>query len=285
MRNGLRMHYVDEGAGAPIVMVHGNPTWSFYYRELIQAFRGSHRCIAMDHIGCGLSDRPGLDRYDYRLESRIADVDALLDHLGVTDNVTLVVHDWGGMIGMGVALRRPERIARIVVLNTAAFMLPAGKPLMWQLFVARQDNALTRLLIRGCNLFCWGAAVGGTMHGLDRDVRDGLIAPYRTIRDRLAVHEFVKDIPLAPGDRSYETVKAIDEGLSSLSDKPMMICWGQQDFVFDNDFLAEWRRRFPDAQVHAYEDAGHYVMEDARDRIITLTRDFVRTADQTAAVV
>ncbi len=274
-RNALRMHYVDEGAGAPIVMLHGNPTWSFYYREFIKAFRDTHRCIAMDHMGCGLSDRPEPDRYDYRLESRIDDVEALLDHLGVNENVTLVVHDWGGMIGMGAALRKPQRIARIVILNTAAFMLPMRKTLMWQVALARQDNFLTRLLVRGCNLFCWGAAIGGSMRGLDRLVRDGLLAPYGTARDRLAVHEFVKDIPLAPGDRSYDTAKAIDNGLSAISDVPMMICWGQQDFVFDDDFLAEWRRRFPQAHVHVFEDAGHYVMEDARERIIELTRHFL----------
>lgn len=274
-RNHLNMHYVDEGSGAPIVMVHGNPTWSFYFRELIKAFRGSHRCIAMDHIGCGLSARPDVDTYDYRLASRIDDVEALLDHLDITGDVTLVVHDWGGMIGMGVALKRPQRIARIVVLNTAAFLLPINRSLMWQLEVARRDNALTRMLIRRCNLFCRGAIIGGTGRGLDRAVREGLLAPYRTVRDRLAVHEFVKDIPLKPGDRSYDTAKEIDDGLLTLADKPMLICWGKQDFVFDDNFLAVWRERFPQAEVHVFEDAGHYVMEDAAERIVALVRRFV----------
>ncbi|MCA9256257.1 MAG: alpha/beta fold hydrolase, partial [Phycisphaerales bacterium] len=183
-------------------------------------------------------------------------------------------HDWGGMIGFGAALRSPERIARIVVLNTAAFFLPAERPFMWQLQIARRDNLLTRFLVRRLNLFCHGAAIGGTTRGLDRDVRSGLLAPYRRVSDRLAVHEFVKDIPLAPGDRSYETVRAIDDDLTTLRDKPMMICWGRQDFVFDDAFLAEWRRRFPDAETHVFEDAGHYVMEDARDRIIERVRNF-----------
>lgn len=283
-RNGLKMHYIDEGAGAPIVMVHGNPTWSFYFREVITAFRGTHRCIAMDHIGCGLSDRPDAGAYDYRLASRIDDVEALLDHLGVMENVTLVVHDWGGMIGMGVSLRRPERIARFVVLNTAAFLLPISKPLMWQLEIARRDNALTRFLIRGCNLFCWGAIIAGTGRGIDRDVRHGLLAPYRTVRDRLAVHEFVKDIPLAPGDRSYATAKTIDDGLATLGDKPMLICWGGQDFVFDDDFLGVWRERFPRADVHLFEDAGHYVMEDAPERIIKLVGGFMASPTGSSAL-
>lgn len=279
------MHYVDEGVGPPMVMVHGNPTWSFYYRNLIAAFRGTYRCVVMDHIGCGLSDRPTTDEYDYTLRSRIDDVETLLDHLGIEKDVTLVVHDWGGMIGMGVALRRPERIGRIVILNTAAFLLPpvggqgdgpfAKKPFPWQLEIARRDTMVTRLLIRGLNLFCRGAAVGGSVRGLDRDVRRGLLAPYSTYRDRLAVHEFVKDIPLRPGDRSYDAARDIDVGLSQLADKPMLICWGLQDFVFDGDFLGEWRQRFPHAAVHAFEDAGHYVLEDAPDRVVAKMRSFL----------
>ncbi len=264
-----RMHYVDEGSGAPIVMVHGNPTWSFYYRALVEAFRGSHRCIAMDHMGCGLSDRPSTYDYDYQLRSRVDDLEALLDHLGLTENVTLVVHDWGGMIGLGAALRKPERIARYVILNTAAFLLPPGVPFPWQLEICRRDSALVRTLVRSCNLFCWGAAIGGTGKGLSRNARRGLMAPYDSYANRLAVHEFVKDIPLTPDHPSYETALEIDNGLvETVGDKPMQICWGLQDFVFDGLFLAEWQRRIPHTNVEAYSDAGHYVLEDAPQRII-----------------
>lgn len=268
-----RMHYVHEGSGAPIVMVHGNPTWSFYYRAVIDAFRASHRCIAMDHIGCGKSDRPTLADYDYQLKSRIDDLEALLDHLGLDENVTLVVHDWGGMIGLGAALRRPERIARYVILNTAAFLLPPGVPFPWQLKICRRDSALVRTLVRSCNLFCWGAAIGGTGRGLSPVARRGLLAPYDSYQNRLAVHEFVKDIPLTADHPSYQTGLAVDEGLvETVGDKPMQICWGLQDFVFDAQFLAEWQRRFPHAQVESYADAGHYVLEDVPNRIIGAMR-------------
>src|SRR5690606_27497855 len=92
---GHRMHYVDEGAGEPVVMVHGNPTWSFYYRNLVRSLSGrGYRTIAPDHIGCGLSDKPGDDAYEYTLERRVDDLDALLESLGVRENVNLVVHDW-----------------------------------------------------------------------------------------------------------------------------------------------------------------------------------------------
>ena len=126
-RGGLRLHYIDEGEGEPVIMLHGNPSWSFLYRNLIDSLRGSHRVIVPDHIGCGLSDKPDDSQYAYTLKSRVDDLEALLDHLGLDRELTLVLHDWGGMIGMTYAARHPERIARLVVTNTAAFHLPAAK--------------------------------------------------------------------------------------------------------------------------------------------------------------
>ena len=109
---GLRLHYIDEGEGEPVVMLHGNPSWSFLYRNLIDSLRGSHRVIVPDHIGCGLSEKPDDSRYTYTLQSRMDDLEDLLDHLGLDRELTLVLHDWGGMIGMAYAARHPERIAR-----------------------------------------------------------------------------------------------------------------------------------------------------------------------------
>src|SRR5436305_7666249 len=110
--DGVRLHYLDEGAGEPVVMVHGNPTWSFYYRNLVLTLRDRYRCVVPDHVGCGLSDKPPADRYPYSLDRRVADLTALLDHLKLDRDVTLVVHDWGGMIGTAWAARFPERVDR-----------------------------------------------------------------------------------------------------------------------------------------------------------------------------
>src|SRR5262249_19576797 len=118
---GAQYHYLDEGAGEPVLMLHGNPTWSFHYRRLALALRDRYRVLVPDHIGCGLSDKPPPSQYSYTLDRRARDVEALLDHLGIDDDLTLVLHDWGGMIGMLVAHRRPERIKRLVLFNTAAF--------------------------------------------------------------------------------------------------------------------------------------------------------------------
>ena len=149
---GLRYHYLDEGGGEPVVMLHGNPSWSFSYRRLVDALAPTCRTIVPDHIGCGLSDKPGDAHYDYTLERRVRDLEALLDHLGIESGVTLVLHDWGGMIGMTYASRHPERISRLVLLNTAAFHLPPSKPFPWPLWACR--TPLGAWLVRGLNAFC-----------------------------------------------------------------------------------------------------------------------------------
>ena len=269
------MHYVDEGSGAPVVMLHGNPTWSFYYRNLILALRGSCRAIAPDHIGCGLSDKPPDGLYSYTLSRRVDDVESLLEQLGVTSGITLVLHDWGGMIGMAYAARRPQRVARLVLLNTAAFRLPAGKRLPLSLRLARAPG-LGALLVRGLNLFARGAARACVKRKrLPPSVRAGYLAPYGSWSDRIAVHRFVEDIPVHPGDAAFDVLKQVESGLSAFREKPILVLWGERDFVFDASFLEEWRRRFPEAEIHRFADAGHYVLEDAFEEIVTLMKGFL----------
>ena len=146
-RNSQQYHYVNEGTGEPVVMVHGNPSWSFYYRNLVKTLSVSHQCIVPDHIGCGLSDKPDDEDYSYTLASRIDDLEALLDHLAIDKNITLVVHDWGGMIGMGYAARYPDRIKKLVILNTAAFHLPKNKSFPLPLAIGRNTMLGTIFLL------------------------------------------------------------------------------------------------------------------------------------------
>lgn len=277
-RGSLRLHYLDEGAGPPVLMLHGNPTWSFHFRNLVTALRGTHRCIVPDHLGCGLSDKPSAGRYPYTLDARVADIEALLDHLNIRGDLTLVLHDWGGMIGGTVAVRRPERISRMVILNTAAFLLPPGKPLPLRLRILRDGGPLAKLMVQGMNLFAGPAVRMASAKGLPHEVATGLLAPYDSWANRIATLRFVQDIPLAPGDPSYNTALHTQENLNRLAGKPMLICWGMKDFVFDADFLAEWRRRFPRATVHTFPDAGHYVLEDARDEVIQRVQSFLIAA-------
>lgn len=272
-RGGLRLHYLDEGRGEPVVMVHGNPTWSFYYRELARELRGSYRVIVPDHIGCGLSDKPDDDRYDYTLKSRVEDLENLLEHLGVKDNITLVVHDWGGAIGMAYACRRPERIRRLAVLNTAAFPPPEGKRFPWALAFCR--TGLGALLVRGLNAFCLGAVFSCARRPLAEDIRSAYLLPYDGWKNRVAVLRFVQDIPLSPRDRAYDLVRWTGDNLGRLAGIPMLICWGGKDFVFDRDFFEEWKRRFPRAQAHLFPEAGHYVLEDEGPAIARLLSSFL----------
>jgi haloalkane dehalogenase len=272
---GLRYHYLDEGEGEPVVMVHGNPSWSFYYRRLVEALSSSHRTIVPDHIGCGFSDKPDDAHYDYTLESRVRDLETLLDRLGVDSGITLVVHDWGGMIGMTYAVRHPDRIARLVILNTAAFHLPAAKAFPWPLWVCR-NSPLGAILVRGLNLFARGTARIGCMHHpMPRAVRDAYSAPYDSWQHRVAIHRFVQDIPLRPGDRCYGIVDGVERGLSALVDTPMLIAWGMKDFVFDQHFLNEWERRFPKAEVVRFPRAGHYILEDEADELVPRVQAFL----------
>jgi cis-3-alkyl-4-acyloxetan-2-one decarboxylase len=277
--DGLSYHYLDEGTGAPVVMVHGNPSWSFYYRNLVQALRVEYRCIVPDHIGCGFSDKPGDDRYDYTLKNRVDDLERLIDHLNLKEKITLVVHDWGGMIGMGYASRHPERIARLVFLNTAAFHLPKEKKFPLGLKICR-DTLLGTLLVRGFNAFSVGASiVGCKKNPMSQELMQAYRAPYDSWANRIATLRFVQDIPLAPGDRNYALVSGIADGLHRFTDLPIAIFWGELDFVFDTTFLAEWRRRFPQAQVKSYPDAGHYILEDMKEEVVPMIKEFLKQTD------
>ena len=277
-----RLHYVDEmdatgdgaGTSVPVVAVHGNPSWSFYYRRLIERMRRRCRVVALDHLGCGLSDKPTDDRYDYTLTRRVHDLDRLLDHLAL-ERVSLVVHDWGGMIGLSWAVRNVERVHRLVVLNTAAFPLPSGRTFPRVLTLARVPG-LSALLVRGLGLFNRGANRWCVKRApMSKATASGYLAPYRSWHSRRAVHRFVQDIPLGPRDRSWSMVQETANGLAALADKPMLIGWGLLDFVFDRAFLAEWQRRFPAADSIVLPDAGHYVLEDAAEELLPAIESFL----------
>jgi haloalkane dehalogenase len=256
-------------------MIHGNPTWSFYFRTLIKGLSPQFRTIVPDHIGCGLSEKPHPKAYGYRLVNRVDDIEMLIDHLALDRDITLVLHDWGGAIGLAYALRHPRRIARIVLLNTAAFFPPAGKRLPLRLRFIRNVKPVATLAVLGFNLFAYGALFMAPYQKLANDVKSGLIAPYNSWKNRTATLKFVQDIPITEGDPSYNLIKHMDETLETLTHLPMLICWGLKDFVFDSGYLQEWLRRFPRAEVHRFSEAGHYILEDVPDQILELVRDFL----------
>jgi pimeloyl-ACP methyl ester carboxylesterase len=273
---GIAMAYLDEGPrdGEVVVMLHGNPSWSYYWRHLVLGLRDRYRCIVPDHVGMGGSDKPGDDRYAYTLQSRVDDVATLLAHLGITGPVTLAVHDWGGMIGFGWALSHMPQVQRLVILNTAAFPLPAAKPMPWQLSFGR-DSRVGGALIRAFNLFSAGASRLGVERRMPADVRRAYVSPYDTWANRISTLRFMQDIPLSPADRAWPLVEQAGQRLPQYADRPAFIGWGLRDFVFDRHFLDGFRAALPQAQVHAFDDAGHYVLEDKHEVLVPAIRAFL----------
>ena len=276
VRPGLSMSYLDEGPrdGEVVVMLHGNPSWSYYWRNLVSGLGDKYRCIVPDHIGMGFSDKPADRDYDYTLQSRIDDVGALLNHLGITGLVTLAVHDWGGMIGFGWALSHAPQVKRLVITNTAAFPLPSAKKMPWQLSLGR-DSKFGAFLIRAFNAFSGGASYIGVEKKMPADVRRAYVSPYDSWANRISTVRFMQDIPLHPGDKAWALVESAGQKLQQFADRPVFIGWGLKDFVFDKHFLAGFRAALPVAEVHAFDDAGHYVLEDKAAELVPAIRAFL----------
>ena len=268
VKGGHRLSYVDEGNGDPMLMVHGNPTWSFFYRNLIKVFSKKQRTIALDNIGCGTSDKP--QDYEYTLENHINNLEQLVLDLDL-NNITLCVHDWGGAIGHGVAVRHPERFKRIVVFNTAAFR---SRNIPKRIALCRVPF-FGRIAVRAFNAFAGSATFMTTITPLSDEIKKGFLLPYNNWENRIATHEFVVDIPLDANHRSYATLSTVEEGLEKLKDVPMTIIWGKHDWCFDHTFLKRWQELFPKASVHEL-DAGHYLLEDKGEEIIQLIKDFIK---------
>ncbi len=250
-------------------MLHGNPTWSFYYRDLIKGLRDGFRVVAPDHMGCGLSDKP--QNYPYTLATHIANLRALIDHLKLTD-ITLAVHDWGGAIGFGWAMQHPELVRRLVLFNTATFPGPCPRRIRictWPVFGAVAIRTFNAFAVAAVHTACKNRA---RMTPL---VKRGYLLPYDTWANRIANLRFVQDIPLRATHPTYPLIKKIESSLVQYRDRPALICWGGQDFCFNDWYLAEWRKRLPGAEVHRFDDAGHYVVEDAHERILPLLRKFL----------
>ncbi len=262
------LHYVDEGQGQPILMLHGNPTWSFYYRNLIRTFSPKFRTVVPDHIGCGMSDKP--QDYDYSLETHIQNTYQLIRFLDLK-KIILIVHDWGGAIGFGLVTRYPELFDRIVILNTAAY---PSEHIPQRINLLRQGR-LGEWLTRKLNLFAWPATFMTTEKKLPRAIKDGYLLPYNSWENRIAVARFVQDIPMEKGHKTYQTLVDIEMRLACLP-HPKLILWGGKDFCFNHHYFEKWVQIYPNAEAHWYAGAGHYVLEDALDEVSLKIWDFVK---------
>jgi cis-3-alkyl-4-acyloxetan-2-one decarboxylase len=268
--DGHRYHYVDEGSGEVLLLVHGNPTWSFYWREIIRRLAPRFRVVAVDHIGCGLSDKPS--GYPYRLAKHVDNLARFVEQLEL-DGITLVGHDWGGAIGLGAALADEKRYRRFVLSNTAAFR---SSRMPWRIRVCRMP-LLGRIAVQGFNGFARAALKMAVCRRerMTPAVRAGVLAPYDSWAHREAIYRFVEDIPLSPRHPSYATLLDIEQGLERLADRPWLLVWGMRDWCFTPEFLDRFIEINPRAEVHRLADVGHWVMEDAHEQVIPILEDFL----------
>lgn len=263
-KSGYRLHYVDEGEGRPFLFVHGNPTWSFFFRNLIKHFSSTMRTVSADHIGCGLSDKP--QDFEYRLHQHIDNLEQLVLELDLKD-IRLLVHDWGGAIGLGVAGRHPERFSELVVSNTAAFR---SQRMPWLLKIARTPH-LGQFLIRRFNAFAGLTPTLGTAEPsrVSTLAKRGFLLPYDSWEDRIATYRFVADIPLDESHPSYSTLTEVEQNLEKLKDLPTLLLWGEQDWVFTPHFMTRFQDFFPQAKALSYPDCGHLLIEEKPGRVIS----------------
>ncbi len=260
--SGQRIHYLDEGQKnyPVVVMVHGNPTWSFFYRHLVKALKDQFRIIVPDHLGCGLSDKP--QDHHYCLDNHITNLKSLLHHLEVK-HYHLIVHDWGGAIGLGLAGQQKEREGKTVILNTAAFI---DQHISRRIAFCRLP-LLGEKIIRHCNAFAWPATFMAVEKPLPRHIKKGFLWPYRDYQSRIATARFVQDIPMKETHPSYSTLKKVEENLVSIQGKKLIL-WGMKDFCFTPHFFKRWTHIYPEAQTKLFYKAGHYLLEDEKDAVV-----------------
>jgi haloalkane dehalogenase len=271
--NGFEMHFVDEGRGEPIVLIHGDPTWGYLYRTFIPILSQRRRCIVPDHMGMGKSGIPR-EAYPYQLRHHVANLEALLLHLNLHE-MTLVLHDWGGPVGLGFAIRHPDRIKRLVLMNTWACAPWPGGPLPRLLELIRSERGEKFVLEKNGYL---EPALVGTTHrpeNLTKTVLDAYRAPFPTPESRLALLCWSRDIPVHETDPSYSEMKRIEEALPRFTGTPTLLVWGMRDPVLPESVLRTWQRTYPQATTAEIEDASHFLQEDAPERIVLCIEEFL----------
>jgi haloalkane dehalogenase len=261
--DGIRIHYVDEGSGPPVLMCHGNPTWSFLYRNVITGLRDYFRCVAVDYPGFGLSDRP--DGYSYTAAEHSGVVGGLIDQLGL-HGLIVMGQDWGGPIGLSVATRRAERVAGLVAMNT--WYWPADRFAMKAFSRVMSSGPMQRRILEQ-NFFVERLIPRGT----SRELSDEEMDHYRGVQPAPAAREGIAVFPRQILDASPWLGELARRVPQTLSDKPIVLIWGLRDRAFGaRKVLERWHSDFPDAELHTLADANHFIQEDAPDDIAEAVR-------------
>ncbi len=260
---GCRVHYVDEGEGPPLLLLHGNPTWSFLYRDTINGLSDRFRCIAPDYPGFGLSTAP--TSYGFTPAEHARVVEHFLLSLDLSD-VTMMVHDWGGPIGLGIAGRHPERFRALVIGNTWAW--PVNGDPHFERFSGLMGGPVGRFLIHNFNVFVNLLIPAGTRRRRpSRRIMAAYRGPFSERSSRGPTHVFPREIV---GSRDY--LAGVESGLVNVRDLPALIVWGDRDIAFRGAERERFERLFPNHRAVVLRGAGHYVQEDASEEIVAEIR-------------
>lgn len=270
VKNG-NMHYVDVGRGQPIVMVHGTPTWSFAYRSLIKGLSGEYRCIAMDHLGFGLSDKP--KTFSYKPAAHAENLECLIQNLGLR-NIILVVHDYGGPIGLNYAIHHPQNVSRIVLMNSWMWSLK-GDPTLEKTntfvnkrlgtFLYEKMNFSARFLLR--------QAVAEKIN-LPKYIQDQYVGPFPTPDSRRAPLAMARELI-----GSSEWFESLWRARETIQDIPALLLWGMKDNFITLDALERWHNLFKHQRMIRLANAGHLVQEDQLSTLCGLVKDFLHTEE------
>ncbi len=272
LRNNYCLSYLDVGEkkGTPTLFLHGNPTWSFFYRKLILAWKSLGRCIVPDHLGCGMSDKPSSSQFPYQLKDHAENILELIDSLNVKE-LNLVLHDWGGAIGMTAFADFPEKIKKIVLLNTAAF---PSRDVPRRILFCRLP-VIGEIFVRALNGFARPATWMASAKGMNDVAKQGFLFPYQNWQDRVAIWNFVRDIPYEKKHASRTVLESTANKLHHFADTPKIACWGMKDFCFHDGFLMQWEKIWPSLQTFRFEDGGHYLLEDCFEEVRSKIEPFL----------
>lgn len=271
--NGFRMHYVDEGRGEPIVLMHGDPTWGYLYRYFIPPFSSNMRCIVPDCIGMGKSESPA-DVGPLRLRDHVSNLESLLLSLDLRE-LTLMLHDWGGPVGLGYAIRHPDRIKRLILMNTWAFARWPGDTLPRLLTLIRSKRGEKFVLEKNGYLETVISDIAQTSRGNPESLKEAYHAPFPTPDSRRPLLWWTRDISVDEGDSSFEEFHRIENSLTSFREVPILLLWGMKDQVVPPSVLLRWQNIYPGAETHMLADAGHFLQEDAPYELIELVSRFI----------
>lgn len=266
--SGHQMHYIDEGKGPVVLLLHGNPTWCFYYRNLIQELKSQFRVIAPDFIGMGLSDHP--KNTHFRAADRIEHLQEFIDSLKL-ERFAVVMHDWGGSIGSGIAVRNASKIDRLIYLNTTLTVTES----LPKIIKTAASPLIGKFLTMHTRRFLKLTTEVGVSKKLDKEVKKCYLLPYKTRARRSAIWDFVDDIPFTSQHPSYSSMLELASRIPDLADVPVQIIWGLKDPCFHREMLNHVAALFPQARVLEIPEASHLVLEDSPELVSSTIKNFL----------